>query len=609
MPPTDPSYGDPAADLHELMRSASLDRPSACASDETVAFDFNTNGSPALLRASPHESSLGSIGSCELLEEIARGGMGVVYRARQRELGRVVALKIILNGSFSSAAQVSRFHTEAQAAANLHHPNIVTIHEFGEYQGRPYLVMEHIEGDRLVGPSDASAPPDERRVAELVKTIALAVKHAHQQGVIHRDLKPANVLIDRQGAPHIVDFGLAKLTQHDSALTADGAVLGTPSYMAPEQATADSSRIGPPTDVYGLGAILYELLAGRPPFRGESLGATLAMVEKDLPVPPRYHASSASRDLEAICLKCLQKNPADRYATPQALADDLDRFLAGARVHARRRLGAITNLRRPALTAALTGAIAVAGIRLAAGDGPWLAAVISMLGAGLLSFVCVAAICIWNELLLPAWLLSKSSHPLAKAALGLGLVLISLLLIASSVLWQSMGFQTESKGTLAAMGVAAVLAGVIGKMLCLAAAYHGPVQAPLLWSIIADLTAFAINVSQPVVAQGAGEAPNTREYFSSVLYLLGALCFVLAMKRMAREFDEPLLERKARRLLYWQGLFLPIVSAALVGWTMATERREGLLAAVLIVSLAVLFGFVQFARLVRGLQDHVLQRT
>jgi WD40 repeat protein/predicted Ser/Thr protein kinase len=292
-----------------------------------------------LLGFSPRLSSVADagllrLGDYELLEEIARGGMGVVYRARQLSLNRIVAVKVVLHGPFASADFVRRFRTEAEAAAALRHPNIVSIHEVGEHDGHHFLSMEYIEGQNFAE-LVREKPLPARRAAAYLKTIAEAVQHAHQRGVLHRDLKPSNVLLDVFDQPRVMDFGLAKLVNHDAELTTTGQVLGSPNHMPPEQAAGKFSDSSPQSDVYSLGAILYQLLTSRPPFQGETLQEILAQVQNVDPIPPLRLNPSVPADLQTICLKCLQKEPARRYSSAQELADDLGHFLANEPIHAR----------------------------------------------------------------------------------------------------------------------------------------------------------------------------------------------------------------------------------------------------------------------------------
>lgn len=273
----------------------------------------------------------------ELLNELGRGGMGVVYKARQVSLNRLVALKMVLAGGHAAPRQRARFKSEAEALARLSHPNIVQIHEIGEHEGLPFFSLEFVDGGNLAERL-SKKPLAPTEAAELIRRLALAVSHAHAQGIIHRDLKPANVLLQdakpQAAIPKITDFGLAKLLDSDSQ-TNSGAVMGTPSYMAPEQASGKVRSLGPGVDVYALGAILYECLTGEPPFRSESVLGTLQQVATQAPVPPSRLAKIPA-DLEVICLKCLHKEPERRYVSGAELADDLQRFLDGRPIRARR---------------------------------------------------------------------------------------------------------------------------------------------------------------------------------------------------------------------------------------------------------------------------------
>jgi serine/threonine protein kinase len=280
-------------------------------------------------------ATLPTVAGYEIGDLLGRGGMGVVYKARQTALHRNVALKIVISGASASAEERARFRTEAEAVARLQHANIVQIYEIGEQAGCPYLALEYVGGGSLAQQLDGKPMPP-RRAAQLVLDLARAVQHAHEHGIVRRDLKPANVLLTESGVAKIADFGLAKLLDADQSQTQTGAVLGSPSYMAPEQAEGKVRAIGPATDVYALGAVLYELLTGRPPFVGVSLLETLEQVRFHDAVSPQTLQPMVSADLATICLKCLEKRPTQRYASAAALAEDLERYLQGEPIAARR---------------------------------------------------------------------------------------------------------------------------------------------------------------------------------------------------------------------------------------------------------------------------------
>jgi serine/threonine-protein kinase len=267
-------------------------------------------------------------GPYELLERLGHGGMGVVYKARQTGLDRLVALKRLHAGSYAGPDERARFRTEGQALARVRHPNVVQVYEVGEHDGQPYLSMELVEGGSLARKL-AGGPLPERETAGLVQVLARAVQAIHGQRIVHRDLKPGNVLLEADGTAKVSDFGLAKLLDTEAGHTRTGAVMGTPAFMAPEQAEGRSREVGPATDVYALGAILYQALTGRPPFQGATPAATLEQLRGREPVPPGRVRPKLSRDLEAVCLKCLEKEPARRYLSAEALADDLGRWLEG----------------------------------------------------------------------------------------------------------------------------------------------------------------------------------------------------------------------------------------------------------------------------------------
>lgn len=297
--------------------------------DATLTLTPNSSGQQ------PTKTDSGGLGGYEIISEIARGGMGVVYKARQTRLNRMVALKMIKSGEFAGKEEIKRFHAEAEAAALLDHPGIVPIHEIGKHEGNPFFSMGLVEGESLSAKL-REGPMQPRAAAELVKKISEAIAFAHDAGVIHRDLKPGNVLIDQDGNPKVTDFGLAKNLAGDSELTGTGQILGTPSYMPPEQASGDTAKVDERADVYALGAILYSTLVNRPPFQAPTPMETLKQVLDREPVSPRTLDLKISRDLETICLKCLRKEPDKRYLGATELAEDIGRWLRNEPIVARR---------------------------------------------------------------------------------------------------------------------------------------------------------------------------------------------------------------------------------------------------------------------------------
>jgi len=293
------------------------------------------NGAPNNRKSASAAELLGELGDYELLEEVGRGGQGVVFRARQKSLNRTVALKVISLGQWASKAHLKRFRLEAEAAARLEHPGIVPIHEVGERDGSCYFSMKFIEGGQLDEVARREPIPI-RRTVELIAKVARTVHYAHEHGILHRDIKPGNILLDAKGEPHLTDFGLARLVESESTVTRTLEVLGTPSYMAPEQAVGNNAQVKGATDVYGLGAVLYQLLTGQPPFAGGTTYETIKLLLDTEPRPPRLLNSKIDRDLSTICLKCLEKDPQRRYASALALAEDLEHWLKHEPIQARR---------------------------------------------------------------------------------------------------------------------------------------------------------------------------------------------------------------------------------------------------------------------------------
>src|SRR6266545_3402971 len=306
---------------------------------------------------------LGELGDYELLEEVGRGGQGVVFRARQKSLNRTVALKVISLGQWASKVHLKRFRREAEAAASLDHPCIVPIYEVGERDGQCYFSMKFVEGGQL-DEVVKHTPIPIRSAVELIAKLARTVHYAHEHAILHRDIKPGNILLDAKGEPLLTDFGLARLVEVESTITRTLDVMGTPSYMAPEQAAGEPTKVNKPTDIYGLGAVLYQLLTGHPPFAGGTSYETIRLLLDTEPRQPRLWNPKIDRDLSAICLKCLEKDPKRRYRSALALAEDLEHWLKHEPIQAKRS-GVFTHARKwvrrnPAIAALIASLVALA---------------------------------------------------------------------------------------------------------------------------------------------------------------------------------------------------------------------------------------------------------
>ncbi|MEM1068251.1 MAG: serine/threonine-protein kinase [Planctomycetota bacterium] len=322
-----PQFADVIVALFAYDQTVSLNAIGTESIDDTVRMSESGVGQEL-------DPATRSFGDYELLRQLATGGMGVVFKARQISLNRIVALKMILAGQLATEKDVNRFRSEAEAAAKLDHPGIVPVFESGEVSGQHYYSMGFVEGNSL-GYQLHDGPLTPGDAAALLADICDAVAYAHSKGIIHRDLKPGNVLLDANGSPRVTDFGLAKHVESDSELTKTGQILGTPSYMPPEQALGDLDAIGPQSDVYSLGAILYCLITGRPPFQAARAIDTVVQVLEQEPVAPRVQNPSIPKDLNTICLKCLEKDSAKRYDSAESLAEDLRRWISGEPIHAR----------------------------------------------------------------------------------------------------------------------------------------------------------------------------------------------------------------------------------------------------------------------------------
>src|SRR6266446_922804 len=345
-------------------------RPSVAAGDRGSVENTETNdanAAPHIKKAPRPAKTLAEFGDYELLEEIGRGGQGVVYRARQKSLNRTVALKMIGLGHWATEAHLKRFRREAEAAAQLEHPCIVPIYEVGERDGSCYFSMKLVEGGQLDDVSKREPLPI-RRAVELIAKVARTVHYAHEHSILHRDIKPGNILLDQKGEPHLTDFGLARLGESESTVTRTMEVLGTPSYMAPEQAVGNNAAISSLTDVYGLGAVLYQLLTGQPPFAGGTTYETIKLLLDTEPRSPRLLNPKIDRDLSTICLKCLEKDSQRRYPSALALAEDIERWLKHEPIQARR-AGVFTRGRKWVRRNPTSALLAASLVALAAASG------------------------------------------------------------------------------------------------------------------------------------------------------------------------------------------------------------------------------------------------
>lgn len=500
-------------------------------------------------------------GGYELLDEIGRGGMGIVYRARQVRLDRTVALKMILMGQLAGDVDVQRFHTEAEAAAQLNHPGIMPIYEVGEHEGHHYLSMSFIEGESLAARlNEGTLPPHE--AAEITKKIAQAIAYAHQKKVIHRDLKPANILVDTEGEPKVTDFGVAKNFETDSGLTATRQVLGTPGYMPPEQAAGEMDKIGPAADIYSLGAVLYTLLTGRPPFQSANAMDALVAVMEQEPVPPRQLNPKIPRDLETICLVCLDKDPGKRFNTAAELAEEIERFVAGDRIRSRRKrletasydwwgvrcgilggvLAAIFGSVFTTLTDILNGISWIDWI-----FSPLVGGCVGLIG-GLMIGVLLGVIVpfLWNTFVIPVWVLRQTRNPLVKVALGLNLVFISI------VFWWVSTIATDELDVThwlpTSLLFLASLGATLGVIFCLAISPKSRAQGVLYGCVLLQIASLIIRSEERLNIDL--DIHGDRIWNLSGLLFIGSwLLFVVFLKRLAEHLEASSLVTRASRFL------------------------------------------------------------
>jgi hypothetical protein len=596
---------------------------------DQATVDLGSRSSATLDRSEPVRVRY--FGDYEIIRELARGGMGVVFEARQVSLNRTVAIKMILSAHLASEADVRRFYVEAKAAANLDHPNVVPIYEVGEHDGQHYFSMKLIKGGNLADRIGVFTR-DPEAAARLMATVARAVEVAHRKGIVHRDLKPANILLDEAGQPHVSDFGLAKDLGSGDGLTRSGAIMGTPSYMSPEQAEATRGRIGPATDVYSLGAILYELLTGRPPFRADTPLETLIQVIESHPAHPRSLNARLPRDLETICLKCLEKTPSKRLRSAQELAEELERFLAGERIRSSRGRLEPARAGKWLVFGALLGAV-VFGVLGAIGWPPqsWIATPVTdpqthvvarTLGGCLLGVLgAVIALVLWNTIVLPASLLRQTTVPLAKTALGLGLIFngMALAAVPEGVLHDVQLTPGKVLKIPLLLQAAATLLGALGPILCLEIA-------PKLRSSGILLSAIALQVAALVIAANPSinelRIGNFHGTWAGILTLASLPLFLVFLQRLALSLERPDLEKRVRSIIRLLacclGAMATITAAYFLTLLVPAQssfaphiRTTSLLLLNLAAPLVILVGLflaLRSFRLIRDLQGEITQR-
>lgn len=563
--------------------------------------------------ASAAHSRLRYFGDYELIRELARGGMGVVYEARQASLNRAVAVKMILSAHLASEADVRRFYIEAKAAANLDHPNIVPIYEIGEHDGQHYFSMKLIKGGNLADriPDFAKDP---EATARLMATVARAVDAAHRKGIVHRDLKPANILIDEAGQPHVSDFGLAKELGSGDGLTKSGAIMGTPGYMSPEQAEATRGAIGPATDVYSLGAILYELLTGRPPFRADTPLETFIQVVESQPVHPRSLNAQTPRDLETICLKCLEKTPSKRFKSAEDLAEELERFLAGDRIRTSSRRLEPVRMGRWLVSGAVLGAAVSVVLATIGWPRQFVLSVPALIvvdvtpgtpvtpvavAGGLLGFqVALVGVLVWNTIVLPAWLLRQTTVPLAKVALGLGLIFFGVL---STI---SVGQRLVPESPMSDM--LATLIAVLGPILCLQYAPKARSSGLLLWVVALQVSALVLSANPSI---NEIRIRNFHGRWGGLPVIASVPLFIVFLQRLARTLERPDLEQRARLILKLMAWCLAGVGMVLAGFFLfrGIGTLMYLAGALGVVAFSLLI-VVYFFKVIRGLQAEITRR-